>query len=319
MTLETPVLLLIYNRPEVSREVFEAIRQVRPRQLFVAADGPSPKRVNDHARCEETRRLVDAVDWQCEVQTLFHEKNLGCRRAISGAISWFYEQVEEGIILEDDCLPSQSFFRYCQELLKHFRDNEQVMVVSGDNFQAGRSVTRDSYYFSRYPHCWGWATWRRAWQKYDDTLAGWTVYQESQAFLDIGADNPLFRSYWIRNFSRVVSGEVDSWAYAWTYNCWVNGGLTAIPEKNLVKNIGFGPDATHTTADSERISSMQAEELAFPLRHPDLVQRHREADRFADVHHFGIRSEASHTLKERLKGTGGRLARKLLPPRGGVR
>jgi hypothetical protein len=282
--------------------------------LFVAADGP--KQIEDHQKCIETRALVDSVDWECDVITLFRDENLGCRRAISGAISWFYEHVEEGIILEDDCLPSQSFFQYCQELLNRYRDNEQVMVISGDNFQAGRTVTGDSYYFSRYPHCWGWASWRRAWQKYDDTLTGWPEYQESQAFLDIGADNPLFKSYWSRNFSRVISGEVDSWAYAWTYNCWVNGGLTAIPEKNLVKNIGFGPDATHTTGASERISAMQVWELDFPLRHPAQVQRHWAADRYADEYHFGIGAKEGKSLFFRLRHVVGRLARAMFQPRG---
>jgi hypothetical protein len=297
--------------------VLDAIRRARPRQLFVAADGP--KRIEDHQKCAETRGLVNSVDWECDVITLFREENLGCRHAISSAISWFLDQVDEGIILEDDCLPSQSFFSYCQELLERYRDNDKVMVISGDNFQAGRTVTRDSYYFSRYPHCWGWATWRRAWQKYDDTLTGWPEYQESQAFLDIGADNPLFKGYWSRNFSRVISGEVDSWAYAWTYNCWVHGGLTAIPEKNLVKNIGFGPDATHTTGISERISAMQAWELNFPLRHPALVQRHREADRYADENHFGIRVEDGKSLFVRLKQFVGRLARAIFQPRGVTR
>jgi hypothetical protein len=255
------------------------------------------------------------VDWDCEVQTLFRDENLGCRRAISGAISWFFEQVEEGIILEDDCLPSRSFFRFCQELLKRYRDDEQMMAISGDNFQNGRVVTRDSYYFSRYPHCWGWATWRRAWQKYDDTLPGWPAYRESRSFLEIGADNSLFKNYWSRNFTRVVSGEVDSWAYAWTYNCWAHGGLTAIPEKNLVKNIGFGPEATHTTLASDRISAMQAGELDFPLRHPAWVQRHQDADRFADEHHFGIRATTEPSMLGRLKQVAGRL----LLPRGSAR
>lgn len=298
MKLETPVLLLLYNRPGLSRVVLDAIRKARPRQLFVAADGP--KRAEDHEKCAEARALVNSVDWGCDVITLFRDENLGCRRAISSAISWFFDQVDEGIILEDDCQPSQSFFRYCQELLARYRDHDDVMVVSGDNFQAGRSVTQDSYYFSRYPHCWGWATWRKAWQKYDAELQGWSDYKSSEDFRRIGADNPAFKAYWIRNLERVLSGDVDSWAYVWTFSCWVHKGLTAIPDRNLVKNIGFGPEATHTKGASARISTMQAEELDFPLRHPSRVVRHVAADVYSDINHFGIRLEEKHRLVDKL-------------------
>jgi len=300
MAPQTPVLLLLYNRPDKSKIVLDAIRKARPRQLFVAADGPSEKCAQDQKKCAQTRDLVNMVDWNCDVRTLFREENLGCRRAISSAISWFYDQVEEGIILEDDCLPSQSFFSFCTELLERYRHNDDVMVISGDNFQGGRSVTDDSYYFSRYPHCWGWATWRRAWRKYDATLADWPVFKNSQDFIDLGAGNTLFKSYWSRNFEQVLSGGVDSWAYAWTLNCWANGGLTVIPEKNLVKNIGFGSDATHTTESNERISMMQAEEIGFPLCHPSQVKRHLDADLYSDIHHFGIKAQGDSRFLHRL-------------------
>ncbi len=301
MKYTTPVLLLLYNRPDTSKQVFEEIRKIRPAQLFIAADGPSEERLGDVDKCRETRSLVDTIDWECELKTLFHDDNLGCRKAISSSISWFFENVEEGIILEDDCLPSQSFFIFCNELLERYKSHNEVMVISGDNFQSGRRVSTDSYYFSRYPHCWGWATWRRAWQKYDTKMSGWQSYLKSREFLNLGAVNPAFKAYWKRNFERVLSGEVDSWAYVWTYSCWVNNGLTAIPEKNLVKNIGFGPDATHTKGPSARISAMQAGKLDFPLRHPVRVERHLEADSFTDAFHFGISAEQETRPVLRLK------------------
>lgn len=295
MSYRTPILLLLYNRPETTEQVFAAIREVRPARLFVAADGPSTKRPDDLERCLKTRGVVARVDWDCEVRTLFREENLGCRKAISSAIHWFFEQAEAGIILEDDCLPSSSFFRYCDELLDMYRDCDEVMAVSGDNFQDGRCVTSDSYYFSRYPHCWGWATWRRAWSKYDTDLKGWAEYQQSPSFDEIGATNPSFRGYWTRIFEKVKAGEIDSWAYVWTLSCWLNGGLTAIPRRNLVKNIGFGPDATHTKGASTRLSVMRAEEIEFPLKHPTQISRHASADSYADIHHFGIKLGGEET------------------------
>jgi len=300
MQYQTPILFLLYNRPETAEQVFAEIKKARPARLFVAADGPSAKRENDHEKCSRARSVIDDIDWECEVKTLFRDQNLGCKRAISSAISWFFDQVEEGVVLEDDCLPSQGFFRYCSELLEYYRDNDKVMVVSGDNFLDGRSVTNDSYYFSRYPHCWGWATWRRAWQKYDGELKSWPDFRSSQAFLDIGADNPLFKSYWTRNFERVLSGDVDSWAYAWTLNCWANGGLTAIPVKNLVKNIGYGLEATHTTGSNSRISAMRAHELDFPLKHPTEVLRNVAGDHYADVIHFGLKPAVEKRLSEKV-------------------
>jgi hypothetical protein len=303
MAVDTPpVLLLLYNRPDTSKVVLDAIRKARPDRLFVAADGPSVNREQDHRRCAEARALVESIDWDCDVKTLFRDENLGCQKAISSAISWFFEQVEEGIILEDDCLPSQSFFRFCGELLERYRYHDDVMVISGDNFQDGRSVTDNSYYFSRYPHGWGWATWRRAWQKYDAELQDWPSYRESDAFLKIGADSPAFKAYWSRNFERALSGEVDSWAYIWTFSCWVHMGLTAIPNRNLVKNIGFGPDATHTKGANTKINAMVAEEIDFPLRHPPEIARHAGADRYSDINHFGIPLQGERCFLDKLKG-----------------
>jgi len=299
MSLHTPILFLIYNRPELTRAVLNAIRKVRPAQLFVAADGPSQIRPQDEEKCFDTRDLIKTIDWDCEVVTLFRSENLGCRKAISSAICWFFEHVEAGIILEDDCLPSNSFFYYCQNLLKYYEKAENVMAISGDNFQDGRQVTSRSYYFSRYPHCWGWATWRRAWDNYDANMEKWPDFRLSRQFLDIGANDPDFMSYWTTIFNKMYLGEIDTWDYPWAFSCWANGGLTALPVRNLVKNIGFGAGATHTTSQCSKIGAMHAGDLEFPLRHPDHIERHVAADLYTDRFHYNFKNISSESFLKR--------------------
>ena len=268
--------------------VMEAIRRARPPRLYVAADGPR-ELSGEKERCDQARRIANAVDWPCEVQTLFRVRNLGCRIAVSSALDWFFEQEEEGIILEDDCVPSRSFFPYCDRLLERFRYDERVMCISGNNFQQGRSVTRYSYYFSRYPHCWGWASWRRAWRLYDSSMNLWVHYRQSRA-LDLLSDgDPTFAGYWTEIFDRVERGEIDTWDYQWMFSCWAQDGLTCLPVRNLVTNVGLGhPDATHTKNANGSGSNPPQEELEFPLLHPPLITRDVEADRFTHVHHFGV-------------------------------
>jgi hypothetical protein len=297
--LTTPVLFLIFNRPEPTRKVFEAIRKAGPARLFIAADGPRRDRPEDVEGCAQARAILDKVDWDCEVVTLFREGNLGCRKAVSSALDWFFEHVAEGIVLEDDCLPSASFFLYCSELLERYRDDARVMAISGDYYQDGRKVTKDSYYFSRYPHCWGWASWRRSWKKYDAQMSSWPASRAQGLLAQLSGKDKLFMRYWENIFDKVHAGGIDSWAYVWTYSCWVSGGLTALPAKNLVKNIGFGCDATHTVLESEKYTALQAEELEWPLVHPSEVTRHKAADLYTDMYHFGIGPERAVPLVHR--------------------
>src|SRR5688500_1827095 len=181
--LNVTVLLVIFNRPDTTRLVFEAIRNARPRRLYVAADGPRPGVAADNANCQEARKIIDSVDWQCEVKTLFREKNLNCGVAPSSAFTWFFQHEEEGIILEDDCLPSQSFFWFCQELLERYRNDTRVMHIGGNNFLNGWQKDKDySYYFSRSGHIWGWATWRRAWKHFDFDISLYEKLKQQDYF-----------------------------------------------------------------------------------------------------------------------------------------
>jgi hypothetical protein len=248
--LSTPILLVVFNRADTTREVFDAIRQVRPRQLFVAADGPRESVDADGASCAAARSVATAVDWDCDVQTLFREENLGCGLGPSAAISWFFENVEAGIILEDDCVPHSTFFRFCEELLDYYKDVPRIMTISGDNFLRGRKRGAASYYFSHYPHVWGWATWRRAWHHFD--------YE---------AIPEEYRKHGI-------------WDWQWRLALEKNRGLAAVPNVNLVTNTGCGAmDATHTTIKDERYADLPRRPMAFPLVHPSKIKK---MDKYTD-------------------------------------
>jgi hypothetical protein len=271
-----PVLLLIFNRPDTTALVMAAIRSARPSHLYVAADGPR-ERAGEAERCAEARRIATTIDWPCELRTRFGDKNLGLRLAVSSALDWFFAQEEEGIILEDDCVPSQSFFPYCTELLDYYRDDTRIMSISGDNFQTGESSDPYSYYFSRYFQCWGWATWRRAWALYDRDMLLWPQFREAGLLRAWSDNEPRFERFWTGIFD--AAGRIDSWAYRYLFTCWAQNGLACIPRVNLVTNVGFRDDATHTRAPNTRGAGLPAREIALPLHHPPIVCRAIEADR----------------------------------------
>lgn len=278
--LKVPVLLVVFNRPETTKLVFEAIRKAKPPRLYVAADGPRPHVPTDRDRCAETRKIVEGVDWDCEVKTLFRETNLNCGVAPSSAFTWFFENETEGIILEDDCLPSQSFFWYCQELLERYRDDTRVMHIGGNNFLNGWLKDEDySYYFSRSGHIWGWATWRRAWQKFDFNISLYNKLRERRQF-DGYFLNFMERRYRLGKFDETVNrhGRADWWDYQWDFARYVNSGLAIVPEVNLVKNIGFGEGATHTVNNNAEASVLDAHEIELPLTHPPFMIRDVESE-----------------------------------------
>jgi hypothetical protein len=286
----TAVLFLIFNRPDTTAKVFEVIRQVRPPRLYVAADGARDAREDDVEKVSKSREIATAIDWPCELKMLFRDKNLGCKHAVSGAITWLFEHEEQGIILEDDCLPHPDFFIFCETLLDRYAENESVSVITGNNFQNGRLRGDFSYYFSKYNHCWGWASWRRAWKHYQGDLPFWPEWSRSEAWLKHTADN-VESKYWKRIFDRVWLGELNSWAYPWTASVWYHGGLTATPNVNLVSNIGFGPDSTHTTTSSHDSLAGMPTTAIGELAHPSTITQDQSADHYVFEYTFGGRGQ----------------------------
>jgi hypothetical protein len=244
----TPVLLLIFNRPEPTREVFKAISAYQPCRLYVAADGPRPDKPGEWTRCAETRGVLKEVDWDCEVQTLFRDRNLGCGTAVSEAINWFFDQEEEGIILEDDCLPDPSFFLFCEEMLERYRDRPEVGSVSGDNFLPRSLHMEQPYGFSKYVQIWGWATWRRFWKTYDLKLLG--EWAEWEAIIRRTNPVPNQANYWFEIFKTLKSGLIDTWDYQVMFSSWRHEYVHIFPSRNLVTNLGYNGDATHTNFQS---------------------------------------------------------------------
>ena len=306
----TPILLLTFNRPELLREVIAVVRDIRPNQLFVASDGPRVGILGDAHRVTESRRVIEElVDWPCIVEKRYSDVNQGCRVGVSEAITWFFEHVEEGIILEDDCVAHPDVFRYCTELLDRYRDEPRVMNIAGDN-SVGLSPTdtTSSYCFTRQPLIWGWATWRRAWDRYDADLDGWRTLRSDADRLNELWPDPVERRWQTRKLERLLAtGQPDSWAYRWSFSVEVHDGLSVTPAVNLVRNVGFSPEATHTTGGSSPRANVPSQSI-LPLCHPSTITRDSSVEQqiFNRVH-------GGATLRNPLRRTaalGRRLARK---------
>ncbi|KGE03821.1 glycosyltransferase family 2 protein [Pseudohaliea rubra] len=306
----TPIAYIVFNRPQHTEQTFQVLREQRPSQLFIIADGPRPGHPTDAERCAAVRAIVEQVDWPCEVQRNYAESNLGLKQRVSSGLDWVFEQVERAIVLEDDCVAHVDFFRFCETLLERYAEDERVAVVTGNNFQNGRRRGEASYYFSKYNHCWGWATWRRAWKHYQGELPFWPAWSASDAWPQYTPDK-VERRYWEGIFKRVRAGQIDSWAYAWTGSVWYHGGLTATPNVNLVSNIGFGLDSMHTAAADSPHAAMATGALG-DLIHPKAIAQDQAADRYVFDHTFGGRWQRLPWSLLRLpRRTGGYLYRHL--------
>jgi FkbM family methyltransferase len=274
----------MFRRPDTTARVLDAIRAARPKLLLVVADGPRADRPDDAAACTATRALIDGVDWPCEVRREFADTNMGCRRCVASGLAWVFSQVPEAIIIEDDCVPDPTFFPFCDELLERYRDDARVAQISGANNQKGRRRGGHSYFFSRYNNVWGWASWRRAFDLYDPDMRRWPELRDSNWLASILEDPKLVR-FWTREFQAVYDGRIDTWDYQWIYSTWLHSMVSLVPNRNLVRNIGFGPGASHTSAE-DPFASDQLEQMAFPLDHPATVASDPRADRFTERFEF---------------------------------
>lgn len=277
--LQTAVLFIIFNRPDVTARVFEAIRKARPPRLYIAADGPRSNRPGEAEKCQRTRQLVERIDWPCEVQMLLRNQNLGCRRAVSSAIDWFFEHETQGIILEDDCLPVQSFFWYCEEMLNRYQHDERIGQISGSafcehEFLAG--LTTD-YIFSRHFSIWGWATWRRVWETNASAIELWPEFSRQRLLPGTYPDRNE-RYTRSKNNDSIATNAIDAWSFQWIFANVSQNRLAVVPRHNLIINIGFGEEATHTTFRNPIVPT-SASELPLPTRparfvHADHVYDH---------------------------------------------
>lgn len=280
--LTTPVVVIIYARPDTTEKLFAVLRQVKPAQLYVIADAPRAGREDEIAKCASAREVFAHVDWDCRVLTNYAETHLGIKGRVESGLDWVFNMVGEAIILEDDCLPDPTFFRYCQELLARYRDEPRVMGISGNNFQFGQNRTAHSYYFSRYPHIWGWATWRRAWRRNDPRMSGWPELRARGWLQQIFQDAQAVK-YWDYVFQTEYE-QSETWDYAWLLTCWSNRAWNILPNVNLVSNLGFRPDGTHGGPKREQsiFSHMLTEPMSFPLYHPLDLNPNQVADDFTE-------------------------------------
>ncbi len=284
MSLSTPVAFIIFNRPDTTARVFETIRQAQPQKLLVVADGARTDRSGEAEKCAATRAIIDRVDWDCEVLTNYSDVNLGCKRRVSSGIDWIFSLVEEAIILEDDCLPAPSFFSFCQTLLEYYRHDDRISMIAGTNYQQGHSRTAYSYYFSKYAHIWGWASWRRAWQDYDVDIKTWPECKQNNS-LQAAFHDAYEQTAWTDAFDKVHANEIDTWDYQWLYTCFAQSRLMIEPDLNLVSNIGFGADATHTHGDSPW-ANLPTQDI-WEIEHPPVITRHVAADLYTFDCHYG--------------------------------
>jgi len=291
------VLFLIFNRPDTTQKVFNAIRQAKPKQLFVAADGPREGKEGEKEKCEQVRKITEQVDWDCEVKTLFRDKNLGCKIAVSSAIDWFFEKVEEGIILEDDCLPSQSFFWFCKELLEKYKDDMRVWHITGRNNLGNYLPSLCDYHFATGGSIWGWATWRNRW-KYNNLSVDIIEDKEaSKKLKDFLCDANAFRGH-LDAMRAIKEERVNTWDYQWGFSTKINNGLAIVPSINLVKNIGFGENATHTTFNNIEQQNIASTEIIFPIKHPPTVSVDRKLSNLQDNIAFSSESRFKSFIKK---------------------
>lgn len=276
--VKSPVAFLIFNRPDTTERVFAEISKAKPSKLLVVADGPRSDRTGEDEKCAAARAVIDRVDWDCDVLKNYSDTNLGCKKRVSSGIDWVFENVEEAIILEDDCLPNQSFFRFCDEMLDFYRDDEKIMQISGANLLSMLHSTEESYLISRYGGIWGWATWKRAWSHYDVTMKKWKEKKTDMQWLRSVCETKSEQQIRIRNFNLVYENGIDTWDFQWIFCKLLCNGMSIIPKANLIENIGFGIESTHTSYISDELYKGKRQDLNFPLDHLSEVKRNYDYD-----------------------------------------
>ncbi len=291
---QTPILLLLFNRPKHTNAGIDRLRQLRPTQIFVHCDGPRAHVTGEGEKVAAVRAAMENIDWPCTVHTLLREQNAGLRAGVYGALNWFFEAVEQGIVLEDDCLPDLSFFPFCEEMLERYQSEEQVMHIGGSN--VAEALTRslpESYFFSQFSFVWGWATWRRAWEKMRLDLDDFDAFVTENRISSLSSST-MAQAYMLEKFRATRAKENNSWAYAWAYSVLINNGLSIVPSLNLVQNTGIGEaEATHTK-EADKKARLRASSISFPLSHPSVIARQRALD--TEIFYLSQKSRIRLTL-----------------------
>ena len=286
-----PIAIFLFNRPNELRSVLKVIEEIKPTTLFLIADGPRVDHPEDQELCMHARMICSEINWPCQTHRLFFDINQSNRNAIPLGLDWVFSKVDQCIILEDDCVPSHSFFFYCAELLERFRDTPQIMTIGGHRFDGPDEYHQDSYFFSKYPSTWGWATWKRAWKLFDLNLEKWTALKKTNWLYEL-LSNTRYENYWSRIFNQMQAG-LNTWDYALLFSCWSNHGLSIRSKVNMIHNIGHNNSATHTRSLNPLITERKAMEIHFPLQHPSIITCNQATEeRIEWVSYSGITQRA---------------------------
>lgn len=273
--LKQAILFLIFNRFDTSTLVFEKIRQAKPYRLYIASDGPRNEICEEALIVDKIRSyILNSIDWDCKVFTLFRDKNLGCKYAVSSAIDWFFDNEEQGIILEDDCVPDVSFFEFCDQLLEKYKNFENIMQINAYN--PVKIKTDYSYVFSKYGTIWGWASWKRAWKQYDVEMKAWQNVKNNPIF-NYFYQNEQEKKWRMEVFDKITNNQINTWDYQWAFAKLYHKGISIFPNCNLIENIGFDHFATHTKKKPKRLPGIG--KIEFPLKHPEQISINLDYDK----------------------------------------
>ena len=286
INFDTPVLLIVWRRPKETIKVLDSLRKIKPTKIFISCDGPRLGNQDEAIKVKKTQEVCkEFINWDCEVKWQIYETNLGCKMGVATAINWFFDNVKEGIILEDDIVAHPDFFIFCQNLLKKYRLDRRVWCISGSNNQDNIKRGEGSYYFGKIPLIWGWATWKDRWDECDVDIKNWPHIKSTNILTNIFKDQ-IEKAYWMNiwdNFYK--NGSPDTWDYSWVLTCLINNALIAIPNNNLINNIGFNSDATHTKWQKKRNTFIKS--IGNKIKHPKTIVCDREAEKYQFDHFFG--------------------------------
>ena len=286
--LQTPILLLTWKREKEIQLIINILKKLNAKTIYINSDGCdliSPKTTEKDKIIKTRNTILEKIDWECKVRFNFNNKNLGCKKSIISAINWFFENEESGIILEEDCIPNESFFYFCSHLLDKYKDNKKISCITGVNFQNGQKVSNSSYYFSKYNHCWGWATWRESWKIFDEDMSFWPIMKEQKRWEIDPLMSKEERNYWEYIFENSYQNKVNSWAYPWLASLWNSHKLTITPEYNLVSNVGFDGLATHTKNRFSISANKETFNLGKIIDNP-IIKIDLKADNYTFKNHF---------------------------------